>query len=784
MSPREFHLSEIYAISVRALAEFLLRAGDLRPDSLGAARPLEGIRAHQRVQKSRPPGYEAEVPVAGRFEGEGIALNLSGRIDGVLETEDGVIVEEIKSTRRPPEDALAEANPVHWGQLHLYGWLYAEEHDLPAVTLRMVYVGLVSGVIREGKIRLDRGELADYGQTLVERHLHWLSRLSEMQAARDESVRALEFPFPDWRPGQRDLAVRVFRTLRDGERLLTQAPTGVGKTMAVLFPAIKALADRHAARVFFLTARTTGRIAAESALGALRESGLRLISVSLSSRDRACLHPDGACVGSECPMAAGYFDRINEALADLLENETAFTPEQIAAAGEAWSLCPHELSLDLALWADLVIGDFNYAVDPRVALRRHLGEGRPDAVFLFDEAHHLPDRARESFSAALNRGDLLRLQDHLGEALPAVRRSLAEIAAEMAALGPGTPPAEPPPESLVAAAEGFAKGVDAWLLAGPDPDTPFYRPLTEAFFQAAWFARTARTFNTAYAVLPSGEGAARTVRLFCADPTEPLDEALSRSRAAVFFSATLTPAKPFARMFGIPRKTQRLRIPSPFPPENLLVAMAHRISTRFRDRERTLPQLADLLAALVQGKPGNYLLFFPSYAYLDQVRPLFESLAPRARTRVQAPEMSVAERGAFLDRFSETDGQTRVGMAVMGGVFGEGIDLVGDRLSGAAVVGPGLPPPSAEREVIRERMAARGADGFEAAYQMPGMVRVLQAAGRVIRSETDRGVVLLADNRFAQPAYFRHFPPEWRPARVGDAAALAERLRQFWGTEN
>jgi DNA excision repair protein ERCC-2 len=773
-------MSETVSVSIRHVAEFLLRAGDLRPEALGGARPLEGIRAHQRVQKARPAGYQPEVPVAGRFQGADITLNLSGRIDGVLETEDGVIVEEIKSTRRAPEDVLAEHNPVHWGQLHLYGWLYAAEHDLAEATLRLVYVGLVSGTIREAEIRLDRDALADHGQSLVNRYLLWRHQLHDLRTVRDASIHELAFPFSQWRPGQRTLSVRAFRTVRDGTRLLTQAPTGVGKTMAALFPAIKALAEGHAARIFFLTARTTGRLAAESALTALRESNLRLISVSLSARDRACPHPDGACAGSECPMAAGYFDRINDALSELLDTETAFTPERIAAAGEAWSLCPHELSLDLALWADLVIGDVNYAIDPRVALRRHLGEGRPDAVFLFDEAHHLPDRARESFSAALNRGELLRLHDDLGDALPAVRRSIAEIAGELAALGPETPPAEPPPDSLVQAAEGFTQRVDAWLLAGPDPEAPFYRPLTEAFFQAAWFARVARTFNTAYAVLSAGEGAARTVRLFCADPSEPLDEALSRSRAAVFFSATLTPATPFARMFGIPLKEQRLRIPSPFPPEHLLVAVAHRISTRYRDRERTLPQLAAMLAALVQGKPGNYLLFFPSYAYLEQVRPRFESLVPEARTKVQAPDMSVAERGAFLDRFSETDGQTRVGLAVMGGVFGEGIDLVGDQLAGAAVVGPGLPPPSAEREVIRERMAARGADGFEAAYQMPGMVRVLQAAGRVIRSETDRGVVLLADTRFAQPAYFRHFPPEWRPAKVGDAKGLTVRLEEFW----
>ena len=777
-------MSKPFAVSVRTLAEFLLRSGDLRPESPGTARPLEGIRAHQRVQRSRPPGYEAEVPVSARFSGHGIALDLTGRIDGVLETGDGAIVEEIKSTRRDPAEALAEENPVHWGQLRLYGWLYAEQRDLPAVTLRMVCVGLTSGLIREATREASRDELAEFGGNLVARYLFWLHRLAALRTARDESIRALEFPFPGWRPGQRALAVRVFRTLRDGERLLVQAPTGVGKTAAVLFPAIKALAEEHAARIFFLTARTTGRLAAEAALEVMRENGLRLISVSLSSRDRACLHPDGACVGPDCPMAAGYFDRINEALAALLESGTAFTPERIAAAAEARDLCPHELSLDLALWADLVVGDVNYAIDPRVALRRHLGEGRPDAVFLVDEAHHLPDRARESFSAALNRGELLRLREALGAALPAVRRSLTEIAGELDRTAPGAARPGPPPESLVLAAETFAKGVDAWLLTGPDPQIPFYRPLTEAFFKASWFVRVARIFDDAYAVLPSGEGAARTVRLFCADPTEPLGEALSRGRAAVFFSATLTPAKPFARIFGIPLEAQRLRIPSPFPPEHLLVAVADRISTRYRDRERTLPALAGLLAALVRGKPGNYLLFFPSYAYLDRVRPLFESLVPEARTRVQAPDMSVAERSAFLDRFSEADGRTRVGLAVMGGVFGEGIDLVGDRLSGAAVVGPGLPPPSAEREVIRERMTARGADGFEAAYQMPGMVRVLQAAGRVIRSETDRGVVLLADTRFAMPAYFRHFPPEWRPARVADAAGLAERLRTFWGGDS
>ncbi|OGN89322.1 MAG: hypothetical protein A2158_01305 [Chloroflexi bacterium RBG_13_46_14] len=775
---------KVVRIAVRSLVEQIYRSGSLGVDFGGTERAVEGIAGHRKIRKSRPDAYRTEVPVAYRLDTPYFILELTGRIDGVDESSEPVIIEELKTTNRDPDEIAAAENPVHWGQLKLYAYCYAVEHELEQVAGQLTYYHIDSGISRELRQTFRLDELEAFFREIIDRYLEWANTVEEWYRLRDASIRNMVFPFPEYRAGQRQMAVDVYTALKQGEQVLIQAPTGIGKTVAAVFPAVKALGEGHVEKLFYFTARNTGKMAAEDALSRLRRKGLRLKSVTITAKEKACPLPPIYCQPEACDYAQGYYDRIGEAVKAAFELDE-LTREKIAELARQHRVCPFEFSLDLSLWADCIICDYNYAFDPRVYLKRFFQDSSGVYAFLIDEAHNLVDRTREMYSAELSRRDINNLRKAARDYLPAMYRQLGKInrwlgVARKQCGELGEAYAEKSsPESLLPLLRKFAEDAQKWL-AGNEP-APFRKELLDRYFEAYWFLDVAEKYDESYATCFDNSGGDFRIKLFCIDPSGQTKEALKRSHSAVFFSATLTPAEYFKRLFGCVEYAETRSYSSPFPPENLCLLLMPTISTLYRKRTATVPAVTEMISETVGRKRGNYLLFFPSYHYMRMVYEAFIDRQDDLDILLQTSAMSDDERAVFLAKFSGDNQRTLAGFAVMGGIFGEGIDLVGDRLTGAVIVGVGLPAICLERELIREYFDLSAEAGFEYAYTFPGFTRVLQAAGRVIRTEKDRGVVALIDERFAGLRYQRLFPKEWRPVQVTSVDRLHEVLQEFWG---
>jgi DNA excision repair protein ERCC-2 len=771
-------------VSVRTLVGFVLGGGDLGFEFGGARRALEGIRLHQQLQRSRPPEYRPEVTVAKTVAVSGLLLRVNGRMDGLYEIPGRPVVEEIKTTTRDVGAIAPAAVPEHWGQARVYAYLYADAQGVSEIDVHLTYIHVDTRDVRTFRESWRLEDLAGMFDDLVTRYARWARRLDAWSQIRDAAITQLDFPFPRFRPGQRNMAAAVYRTLMAGRQEMIQAATGIGKTMGVLFGAIKSLPELPPTALFYLTARTTGQRAAREALQRLTDKGLRIKAVFLTAKDKICFLPDATCQADACPYAAGYFDRLPEGRDVFFENDI-IDREIIEAAARDHELCPFEFSLELAAMADCIVCDYNYAFDPRVSLKGVLQEEQRQAVLLVDEAHNLVDRARDMFSADLTKRVFLDVRRPLRKTQPHLYKQMGRINAWMLktikALDPGPEGAAQPtaPETLYPLLRRFC-AVSEKLLASAAADAAL-EALLALYFQALAFLRVGDTYASDYMTCYRAEEKDLHVKLFCLDPARQLAGVLSRCRAAVFFSATLSPAVYFQRLLGVSPETQLTALPSPFPEARLAVVRARHISTLYKERSATEAVLCDLLAAVIAARRGNYLFFFPSYVYMKAVFDRFTA-APRDGYAVfiQTPEMTDAERQTFIARFEAGPDSPVVGFAVMGGIFGEGIDLMGDRLSGAVIVGVGLPGISMEQDLIRDYFQEKEGRGFAFAYRYPGMNRVLQAAGRVIRSESDRGVVVLVDQRYGTAAYADLLPGAWRRRSVRDTDALQRSLSGFW----
>jgi DNA excision repair protein ERCC-2 len=770
---------------MRELVEFVCRAGDLggRGGFSGPGRALAGTRGHQRLQKSRPPEYQREVPVARSLSGDGFTLELKGRLDGLVATAEPPWVEEIKTVTA---GWTGEVDPLHWAQGKLYAALLLDTLAAPRIEVRLTYYNLDSDHVTPFRLTFTRAELAAFFARVTGEYLDWLRVENDWLNQRNARVAAASFPFVGYRPGQRELAVAAYRACARGGRLFAEAPTGIGKTVSVLFPAAKALGEEKLAKVFYLTAKTSGRAVAEAGLDDLRRAGMKLRAVTLTAREKVCVRDGQPCDMATCPLALGYHDRVKPAVRALLERER-MTREVVAEVAQAHHVCAFELALDAATWADVVIGDYNHLFDPAARLRRFFDEGGGEFAFLVDEAHNLPDRARAMFSAALHKADVLAVKRALGGALPAVARQLARLNRWFLDARAPLPAAVDDDSSASVSREAptvrpvleeFRREAERWLAR--NQPAPFRDDLLAFYFEVVAFLRVADGFDEDYVSLLEAPAGDVTVRLLCLDPARQLAAALEQGSAAVFFSATLSPLESFRAQLGGHKTDPLLQLASPFPPEHLAVLVENRIATTFKARGGSYDTVAESIAALVAARAGNYLVYFPSYAYLGEVLPRYEALRSADELLRQRPDMSEEERAGFLARFEAQTERTYVGFAVLGGVFGEAIDLVGERLCGAVIVGVGLPQLCLERNLIREHREQRGGDGFAHAYVVPGMNRVRQAAGRVIRSEADRGVVLLLDERYREARYRDLLPHWWRPRPVRGAAAIAAAAREFW----
>ena len=801
----------VLRIAVRELVSFVLRSGDLGTAFMSASRAVEGTRGHQFVQDQRPDQYRSEVPV--RFQVDDpepagvdedglpippLRLDISGRVDGVLE-EPGILanghllVEEIKTTYAALDEDRAD-NLDHWAQAKIYAYILAQQHDVEHVDVQLTYVQLDTERLLEDRRTMSRGELAEFFTSTIERYFRWARIWHAWRARRNRSLHEMRFPFDDYRPGQQEMCDAVYETISSQGRLFAQAPTGIGKTVSALFPAVRALSGEGTKleTVFYLTAKTSGRTVAEKALDDLRGAGARIKSVTLTAKDRICFNArDGKpCDTATCEFALGYHDRANDAIEDTFRNNDAFTRTTIEEAAQKHAVCPFELSLDLSNWSDVIVCDYNYVFDPKAFLKRYFLEGTGDYAFLIDEAHNLVDRARDMYSAQLSRTQVRRVAQALKEPVPQVAHVLDTIDAFLKTQlqraddegdGRGWLDRDLPEDllPLIQRAQAEAEPV----LARNSP-SPWREELLDLFFVFVTFLRVTDIYDAHYVTYGEKVGQDFRLRVYCLDPARRLGEALKRGRSATFFSATLTPVDYFRRLLGGEHTDYSIDLPSPFPPQNLAVLVNDSIDTTYRGRAHSYNDVAAAIAAAVRHRRGNYIVYFPSYKYLQEVVGRFEGVAAYGTMiMVQVPRMSERQKEQFLDVFRINNPDTVVGFAVMGGIFGEGIDLVGERLVGAIIVGVGLPQICLERDLIKGYYDEHEAAGFAYAYTYPGMNRVLQAAGRVIRTERDRGLILLIDRRFGREEYRSLFPTWWQgPAVTRTPAAIEEAAAMFWGS--
>jgi len=612
-----------------------------------------------------------------------------------------------------------------------------------------------------------------------------VEKLEDWRESRDKNITEGGFPFGSFREGQQRMARDVFQTIKQEGQLIIQAPTGIGKTVAVLFPAVKALAEGLTDKIFYLTARTTGRMIAQKTLASMAHNGMRLKSITLTAKDKICFNPDKNCTGEECEYARGFYDRILDARECFFVEDT-FTLSGIQKFAKQFRVCPFELSLDLSLWADCVICDFNYAFAPGVYLKRFFAEVTENYTFLIDEAHNLVDRARDMFSARLKKTMFLKVRRLLKEKKSGVFRAAGKVNSRMLDLKKTMDEntlfqwEEILPERLLPALRQYTVAIERWYKKNfRSAAAPV---LLDHYFEVSRFLRVADQFDESYASGSEISGKDFLLNLFCIDPAGQMRQALERARSIVFFSATMTPVDYFARLLGCSDEVQKRILPSPFLTENLCMLVDGTVSTLYRHRLKTAAALARNIGCLVDARRGNYLLFFPSYAYLEMVYPYYVQNFSEHNILIQKPGMTELEKEDFLAKFSHENEHTLVGFVVMGGIFGEAIDLVGDRLSGAVIVGVGLPGISPERELIRSHFDDKDEPGFAYAYQIPGIIRVLQAAGRVIRSENDQGAVMLIDRRYRWPQYYELLPGEWQIMQINNTEQITNILNKFWGT--
>lgn len=756
-------------LPVRQLVEFVLKGGSIdNRFGGGADRMLEGSRIHRKLQKKGGARYQAEVPLSFTCEYSGILFTVEGRADGVILDEQGVTIDEIKTTGAPLELVHEDFNRVHWAQAQCYGYFYCKQHQLEEISLRLTYCQVDTEEIVRFSKTFSCEELRSFFEELLDRYVEWARWQQDWIHIRDDSIRELPFPFDTYRTGQREMAVAIYRTIAAGAKLYCQAPTGIGKTLSALFPSVKAMGEQKAEKLFYLTAKTVTRKAAEDTFSILRNKGLRIKTVTLTAKDKICFKEQRACNPDQCEYANGHFDRVNNAVLSLLKSGDAFTREAIEFRARQDKVCPFELSLDLTDWCDCVICDYNYLFDPTASLKRFFADQKGDYVFLIDEAHNLVDRAREMFSAGLKKSDFLAMKKAAGKEEKALCRSLNQVNTELIAIRKSCEQS-----GLLLQKEAFADFnaslrklsafCDEWLSRAPDSQVR--EQLLSLYFEVLNYLKISDLYDKRYTSFVQTSGSEVLVKQLCLDPSLLLKKAMDKGRAAVLFSATLTPLDYYRSILGGDESAKTYSIPSPYSSEHLCLMVAAHVSTRYRHREDSVAPICDLIASVVGEKAGNYLVYFPSYQYLRQVYEEFIEQNPKIHTIVQETGMGEQERDDFLSHFDQANRETLVGFCVLGGVFSEGIDLTGERLVGTIVVGVGLPQICRQQNIIRDYYEQENQMGFEYAYRYPGMNKVMQAAGRVIRSEQDRGVVLLIDDRFCTPEYLALFPPHWRHCR-------------------
>ena len=782
-------------ISVRTLVEFILQSGDI--DSSSGKQSTDamqaGTRIHKKIQKSMGSNYQAEVPLSitipVEYEGVCLELVIEGRADGILdqskskesENDPDIVIDEIKGVYRELS-LITEAVPVHLAQAMCYAYIYAIDHEMKQMGVQMTYCNLETEDVKRFRQTFSSEELEEWFSHLTKELAKWAVFEYRWSKKRNENIKQLEFPF-SYREGQKELVTGVYRTIIRDKKLFIEAPTGVGKTISTIFPAIKAMGEGKVTKIFYLTAKTIARTVAENTFSILKEKGLRTKVVTLTAKEKICPKERVECNPTACERAKGHYDRINDAVYDLLINESDMSRELIETYALKHMVCPFEMSLDVSLWCDAIICDYNYVFDPNVYLRRFFVEDKKmPYCFLIDEAHNLVDRAREMYSAMLYKKDFLRVKSLIKGYHTKMIRLLENCNQDMLKMKRECVEVEILQEAgsfylhLVKLMEEYEEFLQE------DIEIDQREEVLDLYFEIRHFVNMYELLDDKYIIYTDyDENSDFRIHLMCVDPSTHLRRCLDRGKASILFSATLLPIHYYKEHLGGEKEDYAIYAPSPFEKEKRLIMIGTDVTTRYSRRSKNETQkIVDYIIQTTRVRVGNYFVFFPSYqmmhATMDACEGQIDGIV------MQESNMAEKEKEAFLENFVEDPMETKIGFMVMGGIFSEGIDLTGTRLIGAIIVGTGLPMVCTERELMRSYYQEEKGNGFDYAYLYHGMNKVLQSAGRVIRTSNDMGVILLLDERFRMKSYLELFPREWNPYMLVNRTTVGQQLEQFWKT--
>ena len=775
----------IVRISVRNLVEFILRNGDLVSGSGTSDKEamLKGSRLHRKIQKQMGSHYQPEVSLKKDTEYDDLILRVEGRADGIFLQDEQFCIDEIKGVYKKLE-LMEEPVLVHRAQALCYAWIYLDAHDLEKIDIQMTYAHLDTEVIKRFRKTLTRAELKQWYEELTDSYHKWLAYQIEWRKKRNESMENLEFPF-EYRKGQREMVSGIYHAISKKEQIFIQAPTGVGKTMSAVFPAVRAIGQGMAETVFYLTARTITRTVAQDAFEILRDRGLLFKVITITAKEKLCFCDKLECDPEKCPYAKGHYDRINDAVYELWTTEQSFDRETLLRHAQKWQVCPFEMSLDLAVWMDGVICDYNYVFDPNVCLKRFFGENvSGNYLFLIDEAHNLVDRGREMYSASICLNDVIETRKFVKPYSQKLWKKLGKVKKQMEELRQNCGEWKVQENAGVLPISLLSVQGELDQLLEESPTQEVVDGILDFYFEVRDFLNISELVDDNYVVYTAFDENGRFyMKLFCVNPAENLQKCLDKGNSTVFFSATLLPLQYYRKMLSTRSENFGMYVESPFEQKKRCLMICRDVSSKYTRRGyEEYRKIAEYIARMSWQKKGNYMVFFPSYRLMEDVYQVYqdEFSVSWVRCISQHASMTELEREEFLEEFTEETEETLVGFCVMGGIFSEGIDLIGDRLIGAAVVGTGLPQVNCEREILKGYYDEKGEQGFDYAYRYPGMNKVLQAAGRVIRTKEDTGAILLMDERFLNRDYRNLFPREWNDACTCTLGNVEKHLQAFW----
>ncbi len=796
-------------ISVRNLVEFIMRGGDIDNRFVSGDKDsmLEGSRIHRKIQRSMGGNYRAEVSLKHRIEFDEYCLQIEGRADGIITDSDEVCIDEIKGIYKDVA-YLEEPVRVHKAQAMVYAYIYSVQNDFDEIGVQVTYCNIETEAIRRFKSQHTRKELESWFEALISEYKKWADFQNESAKKRNISIKDVEFPF-EYREGQRDLAVSVYRTIQRGKTLFIQAPTGVGKTMSTVFPAVKSMGEGHAEKLFYLTAKTITRTVAEEAFVILREKqGLHFRTVTITAKEKLCFCETTDCNPINCPYAKGHYDRVNDAVFDIVNSEQAISRECIEEYAKKHNVCPFEFCLDISNWVDGIICDYNYVFDPNVRLKRYFAEGvSGDYLFLIDEAHNLVERAREMYSATLYKESFLETKRILGERSKKITRALDNCNKILLELKRECVNGY----EIIPSAGGFVMGLmrlvgEMEQFLEDNREFEGRKEILGFYLEVKFFLAMHDLVDENYRIYTEIEEDGRfKIKLFCIHTAKNLKECMDKGKSSILFSATLLPIMYYKELLSGNKDDYAVYAPSPFDTGKRLLAVAKDVTSKYTRRTASeFERIFRYIETVVAAKKGNYMVFFPSYKMMQEVYELVQAAAINenmvlaeqdekqlptvkcceAEYIMQTNEMSEFEREEFLEKFEQPRTHSLVAFCVLGGVFSEGIDLKNDSLIGAIVVGTGLPMVCTEREILKGFYDELCGRGFDYAYRYPGMNKVQQAAGRVIRTDDDEGVIMLLDYRFLERDYTGMFPREWMDYREITLAEAEDVLETFWEERN